>query len=121
MSILYIFLIIFICYIFQLDDDKCVLKLCAMGSIIYLLMQNKMLEPSEADKLDEVEKTSESDKVDKSNNVKKSSEPDKASKKPAPKTRTFNDAVEDTVGNTINPTSISKYDGLCIKNNNKEG
>ena len=29
--------------------------------------------------------------------------------------------VEDTVGNTVNPTSISKYDGLCIKNDNNEG
>lgn len=124
MSILYIFLIIFICYIYQLEDDKCVLKICAMGSIIYLLMQNKLLEPSEVPKPIETAKPGEAPKpseITKPSETAKPSEATKPSEAAKPKTRTFNDIVEDTVGHTINPTSISKYDGLCIKNDNKEG
>ena len=118
MSMIYmLILLLFIIYINNLDNDKCVLKLCSMGCIILLLLQNKMIEPSEA--------TTEINKPEQPQQTKQQpqQQPQQKNKldKNYVKTRTFDDVVNETVGPTIPAPNISKYDGLCLKNDNNEG
>uniref|UniRef100_A0A6C0CZ24 Uncharacterized protein n=1 Tax=viral metagenome TaxID=1070528 RepID=A0A6C0CZ24_9ZZZZ len=164
MSMIYmLILLLFIIYINNLDNDKCVLKLCSMGCIILLLLQNKMIEPSEAtteiNKPEQPQQTKQQPQQTKQQPQQTKQQPQQTKQQPQQtkqqpqqtkqqpqqqpqqtkqqpqqqpqqknkldknyvKTRTFDDVVNETVGPTIPAPNISKYDGLCLKNDNNEG
>ena len=124
MSIIYIFLIIFVYYISNLEDEKCLLKMVSMGVIIILLWQNQILEGYESPTppTPPTPPTSPTPptpptppppppNVTNKSNVKESNV----------KNQTMDDIIDDMVGSDISPTNVSKYDGLCLTNDNKEG
>ncbi len=125
MSMIYIFLIVFIYYVFNLQDDKCLLKMVAMGCVVFLLNQNRVFEASENNPTPEppIDKPKSSMEKPKPSNSRKYVKPDNQSydTNKKVKTRTLDGTLEDMVGENVHSTNMSKYDGLCIRNDNEEG
>lgn len=117
MSMIYIFLIVFIYFVFNLEDDKCLLKMVAMGSVVFLLHQNRVFEASENNPTPEP--PIDIPKSYNSREYKPDIQLDDSKKRV--KTRTLDGTLEDMVGENVNSTNMSKYDGLCIRNDNEEG
>ena len=123
MSMIYIFLIVFIYFVFNLEDDKCLLKIVAMGSVVFLLHQNRVFEASENNPtptppIDIPNSPPPPPKP--SNSHQYGKHDDKPTNKNV-KTRTLDGTLDDMVGENVNSTNMSKYDGLCIRNDNEEG
>ena len=118
MSMIYIFLLVFIYYVFNLEDDKCLLKMVAMGSVVFLLYQNRVFEASENNPTPEPPMNQP-----KPSNTHQYVKPDTQSDdtKKGVKTRTLDGTLDDMVGENVHSTNMSKYDGLCIRNDNTEG
>lgn len=120
---IYIFLIVFIYYVFNLEDDKCLLKMAAMGSVVFLLHQNRVFEALENNPTPEPPNDSliQPNPSNMQQYVKPDNLSNEGDSKKRVKTRTLDGTLEDMVGQNVYSTNISKYDGLCIKNDNTEG